>query len=108
MIFTPSEHTELIELKADFVYEVSTITFINSMSANPGNIERTVNLPNGQEIGEHLADPVGSGLGYRFVGWYRDDGSSVDEFATKSPYSLATHSPSPSRWWQGGRRYIAK
>lgn len=85
LIFTPSEHTELIELKADFVYEVSTITFINSMSANPGNIERTVNLPNGQEIGEHLADPVGSGLGYRFVGWYRDDGSSVDEFGNEIP-----------------------
>lgn len=76
--FTPNSNTDLIEMKADFVYDVSTITFINSMSSNVGNIEKTVNLPNGEAIGGNIADPVGSGLGYSFIGWFRESNNPVD------------------------------
>ncbi len=71
LTFTPNDNTNLIEIKADFVYDVSTITFINSMSPNQGNIEKTVNLEIGVPIGPHLTDPVGVGFGYNFIGWYR-------------------------------------
>ncbi len=76
--FTPNSDTDLIEMKADFVYDVSTITFINSMSSNVGNIERVANLPNGEAIGGNIADPVGSGLGYSFIGWFRENNNTVD------------------------------
>ncbi|MDD4316800.1 MAG: hypothetical protein PHC84_06565, partial [Clostridia bacterium] len=76
--FTPNSNTDLIEMKADFVYDISTITFINSMSSNVGNIERTVNLPNGENIGGNIAQPVGTGLGYSFTGWFREKNNPVD------------------------------
>lgn len=76
--FMPTDDTELIEIRANFVYDESTITFINSMSPEPGNIEKTVGLPNGQEIGDNLTNPDVS-IGYNFIGWFMEDGSKRDE-----------------------------
>lgn len=103
LMFTPNMETDLIELKANFVYDVSTITFINSMSGKAGNIESIINLPNGEEIGSNIAEPSGSGLGYSFIGWFREDNSVVDEFGNAiavQPYDTFTQPSTLIARWQ--------
>lgn len=75
LYFTPNADTELIEIKADFVFDESTITFINTMNTRPGNIERTVKLKNGDQIGPYLSEPqnIEQYFGFEFLGWFPEN-----------------------------------
>ncbi|MFW5780261.1 MAG: InlB B-repeat-containing protein, partial [Bacillota bacterium] len=99
LVFTPNDDTNLIEIKADFVYDISAITFINSMSPNQGNIEKTVNLENGDAIGAHLTDPGGAGLGYNFIGWFKaQSGSEISDDPVQPEDTFTMPTTLVARW----------
>jgi hypothetical protein len=63
--FMPEEGLTQLEIRANFAYEESTITFYNY-----SEIVKTIILPYGEAIGPHLTEPVGA-EGDLFVGWFR-------------------------------------
>ena len=90
LTFIPNEYMDLIEIRADFVYSNSTVTFINYQSSVKNNQECVIaDIPFGKTIGQSLAelylteegaalksdDETGMLLpaavyGYKFLGWY--------------------------------------
>ena len=57
LTFTPNEYMDLIELRADFVYSNSTVTFINYQNAVKNNQECVISdIPYGKTIGQALAE----------------------------------------------------
>jgi len=65
--FMPEEGLAQVEIRAEFAYEESVITF-----SNYSNIVKTIILPYGTPIAAHLFEPQGAS-GNTFIGWYPKD-----------------------------------
>ncbi|MBO4538942.1 MAG: bacterial Ig-like domain-containing protein, partial [Clostridia bacterium] len=89
LTFVPNAYMDVIDIRAQFVYNNSTVTFINYQNSVKNNQECVIaDIPYGKTLGEALAEKVttedGANLtldsvgmlmpasvyGYTFLGWY--------------------------------------